>query len=61
MRTKCKFCKWYKVGDVWISECKNEGSWNYGDECVEKDRAEPQVCDDKEEVGRWDIWQKAKE
>lgn len=50
MRTKCKFCKWYKVGDVWISECKNKDSWNYGDECVEKDRAEPQVCDDKEEA-----------
>lgn len=46
---KCKFCKWSKPAGAWISECTNENCEHYGDECAEKQGAESEWCDDKEE------------
>ena len=45
---KCKYCKSYKIGKVWQSECANENCEYYGEECIEKDRLEPSECDYKE-------------
>lgn len=47
---KCKFCKWTKVAGRWVSECKNEDCYYFGDECIEKQGYDSEPCDDKEEV-----------
>lgn len=48
--TKCKYCKWYKVGDVWTSICTNENCYDCnGGECIEKIGYESEPCDDKVE------------
>lgn len=45
---KCKYCKYSKIAGAWLSECTNENSEYYGEECVERLRFEKQKCDDKE-------------
>ncbi len=47
MSNECKFCKWYRVGNVWCSMCMNDNNEYSGCSCVESDR-EPQECEDKE-------------
>lgn len=47
MSDKCKFCKWYKINGIWISECCNSNSVYCGDECIEKIGYESEPCDDK--------------
>ena len=50
-KAKCKYIKWEKVCDRWISECRNKNCYYYGDECVEKQGYDSEPCDDKEIKG----------
>ncbi len=45
---KCKYLSWYKINDVWVSECTNENCVYCGDECIEKIGYESEPCDKKE-------------
>lgn len=45
---KCKYCKWYKIGNAWCSMCMNENSEWHKCECIEADTREPQDCEDRE-------------
>ena len=47
-KAKCKYIKWEKVCDRWISECRNKNCYYYGDECIEKQGYDSEPCDDKE-------------
>lgn len=46
---KCRFTKWSKVNGHWVSECRNKDCYYFGGECIEKQGAESEPCDDKEE------------
>lgn len=46
---ECKYCKWYKIGNKWVSICLNPQSINEDCACVAADKYEPQECDDKED------------
>lgn len=47
MKIRCAYCKWERGNLSPISECANENSFWFGDECVEQDRMEPRECDYK--------------
>ena len=51
MIEECKFCKWYKIGNAWLSMCMNANSEWSECSCIEADRREPQECNDKEVDG----------
>ena len=46
---KCKFTKWRKSAGAWVSECTNEKCYYFGDECIERQGADSEPCDDKVE------------
>lgn len=46
---KCKFTKWSKEAGAWVSECTNENCYYFGGECIEKQGADSEPCDDKVE------------
>ena len=44
---KCKFTKWRKSAGAWVSECTNEKCYYFGDECIERQGADSEPCDDR--------------
>ncbi len=49
---KCKFTKWRKSAGAWVSECMNEKCYYFGDECIERQGADSEPCNDKAEDDR---------
>lgn len=45
---RCVYCKWYKIGNAWISECHNEDCEFYEEQCIEAVKTESQECEQKE-------------
>ncbi len=51
MNKECKYCKWYRVGNTWMSICLNKESQWSGCSCIEADPREHEKCEDNESDG----------